>query len=60
MQQPETERVITRERYDAVLFDLLDSKCDDVAAQQLAVDCQIEHRQIARPSIHLQSGTDRP
>jgi len=39
---------------------VLDPKCDDIAAPQLAVDCQIEHRQVSRPSLHLQSGTDRP
>ena len=27
---------------------------------QLAVDCEIEHRQVARPTVHLQAGTDRP
>jgi hypothetical protein len=40
--------------------DVLDPKRDDIAAPQLAVDCEIEHRQIARPAAHLQSGTDRP
>jgi hypothetical protein len=35
-------------------------KCDDIAAPQLAVDRQIENCQVARPSVHLQSGTDRP
>jgi hypothetical protein len=40
--------------------DVLHPNCDDIAAPQLAVDCQIEHRQVARPSLHLQSGTDRP
>jgi hypothetical protein len=33
---------------------IFDPKCDDIAASQLAVDCQIEHCQIARPSLHLQ------
>jgi len=40
--------------------DVLHSDCDDIAAPQLAVDCQIEHRQVARPSLHLQSSADRP
>ena len=39
---------------------ILDAKRDDIATPQLAVDCQIEHRQVGRPSLHLQSGTDRP
>src|SRR5262245_6416442 len=39
---------------------VLDPKCDDIAAPQLAIDCQIEHCQVSRPSLHLQSGTDRP
>ena len=39
---------------------VLDPKCDDIAAPQLAVDREIEHRQVARPPVHLQSGTDRP
>ena len=39
---------------------VLDPKCDDIAATQLAVDRQIEHWQVARPSVHLQSRTDRP
>jgi hypothetical protein len=38
----------------------LNPKCDDIAASQLAVDRQIEHCQVASPSVHLQSGTDRP
>ena len=32
---------------------VLDPKCDDIAAPQLAVDCQIEHCQVSRPSLHL-------
>ena len=40
--------------------DVFDPKCDDIAAPQLAVDCQIEYCQVMRPSVHLQSGTDRP
>jgi hypothetical protein len=39
---------------------ILDTKCDDIAAPQLAVDCEIEHRQVAYPPVHLQPGTDRP
>jgi len=39
---------------------VLDPKGDDIAAPQLAVDCEIEHRQVAGPPVHLQSGTDRP
>jgi len=39
---------------------VLDPRCDDIAAPQLAVDCQIKHCQVSRPSLHLQSGTDRP
>jgi hypothetical protein len=33
---------------------------DRVSARQLAIDGQIEHRQIARPSFDLQLGPDRP
>src|ERR671933_123845 len=32
---------------------ILDPKRDDIAAPQLAVDCQIEHCQVSRPSLHL-------
>src|SRR5215470_5908020 len=39
---------------------VLDPKCDDITPPQLAVDCEIEHCQVSRPSLHLQSGTDRP
>jgi hypothetical protein len=39
---------------------VLDAKCDDIAAPQLAVDRQIEHCQVSRPPLNLQSGTDRP
>src|SRR6202043_1409849 len=35
---------------------VLDPKCDDIAAPQLAVDCEIEHRQVPRPPVHLQPG----
>ena len=37
-----------------------DPKRDDIAAPQPAVDRQVEHCQVTRPSVHLQSGTDRP
>jgi hypothetical protein len=40
--------------------DVFDPKCDDITTPQLAVDCQIEHRQVSRPPLNLQSGTDRP
>jgi hypothetical protein len=39
---------------------VLDLERDDIATTQLAVDCQIEHRQIARTSLYLQLGPDRP
>src|SRR5262249_41731175 len=32
---------------------VLDPKCDDIAVPQLAVDCQIEHRQVAGPSLRV-------
>jgi hypothetical protein len=38
---------------------ILDPKCDDIATPELAIDCEIEHRQVTRPPVHLQSGTDR-
>jgi hypothetical protein len=37
---------------------VLDPKSDDIAAPQLAVNRQIEHCQVARASVYLQSGTD--
>jgi hypothetical protein len=40
--------------------DVLDAKCDDIAAPQLAIDCEIEHRQVTGPPVYLQSGTNRP
>lgn len=39
--------------------DVLDAKCDDIAAPQFAIDCEIEHRQITGPPVYLQSGTNR-
>src|ERR1700730_551172 len=39
---------------------ILDFEGDDIAATQFAVDRQIEHRQVARPSPDLQLGRDRP
>ena len=38
--------------------DVLDPKSDDIAAPQLAVDRQIEHCQVSRAYVHLQSGAD--
>src|SRR5438128_2023070 len=32
--------------------DILDPQCDHITAPQLAVDRKIEHRQVARPTIH--------
>jgi hypothetical protein len=40
--------------------DVHDLDVDDIAASQLAVDRQIEHRQIAVLAVHLELGTDRP
>jgi len=39
---------------------VLDLERDDIAPTQLAIDRQIEHRQIARTSLYLQLGADRP
>jgi hypothetical protein len=39
---------------------ILDFEGDDIAATQLAIDGQIEHRQVACPSLDLQLGPDRP
>src|SRR5262249_29547855 len=44
----------------AARCNVLDPKSDDIAAPQLAVDCQIEHCQVTRASVHLQPGMDRP
>src|SRR5450631_1263465 len=40
--------------------DILDLEGDDIAATQLAIDSQIEHRQVACQSLDLQLGPDRP
>jgi hypothetical protein len=39
---------------------VLDLESDDIAASQLAVDGQIEHRQITRSLLDLELGPDRP
>ena len=39
---------------------VIDPQPDEIAAPEFAVDRQIEHWQVARPSVHLQSRTDRP
>jgi hypothetical protein len=43
-----------------VRCDVLDLQRDDIAAAQLAVDSEIEHRQIAHAPVHLELGADRP
>jgi hypothetical protein len=40
--------------------DIVDANRDQVAAAQLAVDCEIEQREIARTVLELQLGPDRP
>jgi len=40
--------------------DILHLEGDNIAATELAIDGQIEHRQVARPSLDLQLGPDRP
>jgi ABC-type uncharacterized transport system substrate-binding protein len=40
--------------------DVFDPQCNDIAAAQLAVDCQVEHCQVAYSSLQLQFGSDRP
>jgi hypothetical protein len=44
----------------AIRSNILDLKSDNIAASQLAVDGQIEHRQIADPLLDLELGPDRP
>jgi hypothetical protein len=39
---------------------IVDSDPDEVAAPELAVDRQIEHRKIAPALLHLQPDSDRP
>jgi hypothetical protein len=39
---------------------VLNLKRDDIATAQLAVDREIEHRQIARASLYLQLGSNCP
>src|SRR5580704_16457352 len=38
--------------------DIVDLEGDNIAATQLAIDSQIKHRQVARPSLDLQLGPD--
>jgi hypothetical protein len=40
--------------------DVLDPQGDDVAAPQLAVYREVEHRQIPQAAVHLELGPDRP
>jgi hypothetical protein len=40
--------------------DVLDLEGDEIAASKFAIDGQIEHRQVARLSLDLQLGPDRP
>ena len=44
----------------AVWSDILDLEGDDITASQLAVDRQVEHRQIAAAALDLKLGADRP
>ena len=44
----------------AIRSNVLDLESDDIAASQLAVDGQIEHRQIAGSLLDLELGPDRP
>ena len=43
-----------------VRCNVLDLERDDIAAAQLAVDGEIEHRQVAHPPVDLELGADRP
>src|SRR5262249_40670878 len=40
--------------------DVLDLERHDIAAAQLAVYCEVEHRQISRPPGYLEFGANRP
>jgi hypothetical protein len=40
--------------------DVLDLDCDDVAAAELAVDCQIEHGEVPSAAFNLEFCPDRP
>jgi hypothetical protein len=44
----------------AIRSNVLDLESDDIAASQLAVDGQIEQRQIAGSLLDLEFGPDRP
>src|ERR1700674_5725890 len=39
---------------------ILDLESDDIAAPQLAVDGEVEHRQVSGTPVNLELGTDRP
>src|SRR5215831_6089448 len=39
---------------------VFDLQADDITSSELTVGCQIEHRRVSPPPLHLQSGTDRP
>jgi len=40
--------------------DVLDLDVDHITPAQLAVDCKIEHRQVAFLAVQLEFGADRP
>jgi hypothetical protein len=44
----------------AVRGNVFDLDGDDIATAQLAVDCKIKHRKVARSPLHLQPRPDRP
>ena len=40
--------------------DILDLQTEEIAASELAVDCEVEHGEVAEAMIDLQFGSDRP
>src|SRR5579859_3904368 len=40
--------------------DILDPKGDDITTTKLAIDCQVEHGQIASAALYLELRPDRP
>ena len=44
----------------AVRGHVIDSESNEIAAAQLAIDCEVEERQVPHAPLQLQSGTDGP
>jgi hypothetical protein len=42
------------------MADVADLQSDEIAATQLAVDAQVEQRELANPALHPESEAERP